>query len=132
LQVRNMVRNHRLAKSIGDASWSMFRQWVEYFGKVYGRTVIAVLPQYTSQNCSTCGGLVRKSLSTRTHTCRCGCELDRDHNAALNILQLAHKSTAGHAGTHTPVESGAATVPEQSGAASLLAEAGTPPQTACG
>lgn len=87
LQVRNMVKNHKLAKSISDASWSMFREWVEYFGKVYGKVTIAVPPQYTSQNCSTCGTLVKKTLSTRTHCCgHCGTVLDRDHNAALNIL----------------------------------------------
>lgn len=87
LQVRNMVKNHKLAKSISDASWSMFREWVEYFGKVYGKVTVAVPPQYTSQNCSTCGILVKKSLSTRTHCCEyCGTILDRDHNAALNIL----------------------------------------------
>ncbi len=88
LQVRNMVKNHKLAKSISDASWSMFRQWVEYFGKVFGKVTIAVPPHYTSQNCSSCGTLVKKTLSTRTHVCKCGCVLDRDHNAALNILAL--------------------------------------------
>ena len=89
LQVRNMVKNHKLAKSISDASWSMFRQWVEYFGKVFGKVTVAVPPHYTSQNCSTCGTLVKKTLSTRTHQCsHCGTVLDRDHNAALNILAL--------------------------------------------
>jgi putative transposase len=87
LQVRNMVKNHKLAKSISDASWSMFRQWVEYFGKVFGKVTIAVPPQYTSQNCSNCGKQVVKTLSQRTHHCgHCGAVLDRDHNAALNIL----------------------------------------------
>lgn len=87
LQVRNMVKNHKLAKSISDASWSMFRQWVEYFGKVFGKVTVAVPPQYTSQNCSNCGKQVVKTLSQRTHHCgHCGTVLDRDHNAALNIL----------------------------------------------
>jgi putative transposase len=87
LQVRNMVKNHKLAKSISDASWSMFRQWVEYFGKVFGKVTVAVPPQYTSQNCSNCGKQVVKTLSQRTHHCGyCGAVLDRDHNAALNIL----------------------------------------------
>ncbi len=89
LQVRNMVKNHKLAKSISDASWSMFRDWIEYFGKVFGKVTVAVPPQYTSQNCSTCGTVVQKSLSERTHRCRaCGTVLDRDHNAALNILAM--------------------------------------------
>ncbi|MEG3928260.1 MULTISPECIES: transposase [unclassified Microcoleus] len=106
LQVRNMVKNHKLAKSISDAAWSLFAKWLEYFGKVYSKTVIAVPPQYTSQNCSNCGNLVKKTLSTRTHICGCGTILDRDHNAALNILAKGLKqakfnlNTAGHAGIH--------------------------------
>ena len=86
LQVRNMVKNHKLAKSISDAAWSQFAQWLEYFGNVYGKTVIAVPPQYTSQDCSSCGNTVLKTLSTRTHICDCGATLDRDYNAARNIL----------------------------------------------
>jgi putative transposase len=93
LQVRNMVRNHCLAKSISDASWSLFVEWLEYFGKVFGRITIAVNPAYTSQECSNCGTMVVKSLSTRTHICRCGCILDRDENAAINILQRGLRET---------------------------------------
>ncbi len=104
LQVKNMVKNHRLAKSISDAAWSQFASWLQYLGKVYGKTVVAVAPQYTSQDCSTCGNTVKKSLSVRTHVCSCGTVLDRDHNAALNILAKALRqaaidlNTAGHAG----------------------------------
>jgi putative transposase len=106
LQVRNMVKNHKLAKSISDASWSMFRDWVEYFGKVFGKVTVAVSPHYTSQNCSTCGTIVKKSLSERTHQCsHCGTVLDRDHNAALNILAIGLKNTVGHTEISTPVES---------------------------
>jgi len=105
LQVRNMVKNHKLAKSISDASWSMFRDWVEYFGKVFGKVTIAVPPHYTSQNCSTCGTLVKKSLSERTHQCsHCGTVLDRDHNAALNILAIG-LNRVGLIQISTPVES---------------------------
>ena len=86
LKVRNMVRNHCLAKSISDAGWYQFRVWLETFARIFGRVVVAVNPAYTSQECSSCGVIVKKSLSTRTHTCQCGCVLDRDHNAALNIL----------------------------------------------
>jgi len=90
LKVRNMVKNHHLAKSISDASWTLFRQWLEYFGKVFDVPVIAVAPHYTSQNCSNCGQEVQKSLSTRTHKCpHCGYLDDRDTNAAINILVLA-------------------------------------------
>lgn len=101
LKVRNMVKNTKLAKSINDASWSLFRQWVEYFGKVFGVATIAVPPHNTSQNCSNCSKKVQKSLSTRTHRCLyCGTVLDRDHNAALNILEIALR-TVGHTGTKT-------------------------------
>ncbi|NEO60323.1 MAG: transposase, partial [Moorea sp. SIO4G2] len=98
LRVKNLVKNHCLAKSINDAGWYQFREWLEYFGKKFGRITVAVNPAYTSQNCSSCGEVVRKSLSTRTHTCKCGCQLDRDHNAAKNILTRA-LGTVGHTGT---------------------------------
>ena len=104
LQVRNMVKNHKLAKSISDASWSMFRQWVEYFGKVFGKVTVAVPPHYTSQNCSNCGKQVVKTLSQRTHHCsHCGTVLDRDHNAALNILAIG-LNRVGHTQISTPVD----------------------------
>jgi len=99
LQVRNMVRNRFLAKSISDAAWSAFRDWLEYFGKVFGVVTVAVPPHYTSQNCSNCGWVVKKSLSQRTHRCpHCGHIQDRDWNAAINILELALR-TVGHTGT---------------------------------
>jgi putative transposase len=98
LRVKNLVRNHCLAKSISDAGWYQFRVWLEYFGKVFGRITIAVNPAYTSQKCSSCGTVVKKSLSTRTHICQCGCRLDRDHNAGINILNLG-LGTVGHTGT---------------------------------
>lgn len=95
LRVTNLVKNRHLAKSISDAAWSQFRQWLEYYAKVFGRIVIAVPPHYTSQRCSSCGEIVKKTLSQRTHLCRCGCTLDRDHNAALNILKVG-LNTVGH------------------------------------
>jgi putative transposase len=97
LKVRNMVKNHCLAKSISDAGWYQFRVWLEAFGRIFGRVTIAVNPAYTSQECSSCGVVVKKSLSTRTHACQCGCVIDRDHNAALNILTKGI-STTGHVG----------------------------------
>lgn len=94
LRVSNMVRNRKLAKSISDASWSLFRQWLEYFGQAPNKQVIAVPPHWTSQKCSGCGEVVAKSLSTRTHQCpSCLIVLDRDQNAAINIL-----NTQGHWG----------------------------------
>ncbi|MCL6753001.1 transposase [Nostoc sp. CCCryo 231-06] len=100
LKVRNMVRNRHLAKSISDAAWTQFREWVEYFGRVFGVATVAVPPHYTSQNCSNCGQTVKKTLSTRTHVCpHCGHTQDRDWNAARNILEKA-LSTVGHTGTN--------------------------------
>ncbi|ARV58635.1 transposase [Nostocales cyanobacterium HT-58-2] len=98
------VRNRRLAKSISDAAWTQFREWVEYYGKVFGVVTVAVPPHYTSQNCSNCGKTVKKSLSTRTDNCpHCGHTQDRDHNAARNILEKALR-TAGHVGTNASGE----------------------------
>jgi putative transposase len=59
---------------------------LQYLEKIYGKTVIAVAPVYTSQDCSTCSNTVKKSLSIRTPICGCGAVLDRDCNAAKNIL----------------------------------------------
>ena len=98
LRIKNMVKNHCLAKSINDASWYQFRIWLEYFGKVFERVTVAVNPQYTSQECSSCGAIVKKTLSTRTHVCKCGCIIDRDLNAARNILSRG-LGTVGHTGT---------------------------------
>jgi putative transposase len=98
LRVKNMVKNHCLAKSINDASWYQFRVWLEYFGKVFKKVTVAVNPQYTSQECSSCGEVVKKTLSTRTHVCKCGCVMDRDENAARNILSRG-LGTVGHTGT---------------------------------
>jgi putative transposase len=98
LRIKNLVKNHCLAKSINDAGWYQFRKWLEYFGVKLGRATIAVNPAYTSQVCSNCGAIVKKSLSMRTHVCECGLVMDRDRNAAVNILKLA-LSTVGHTGT---------------------------------
>jgi putative transposase len=98
LRIQNLVKNHCLAKSINDAGWYQFRKWLEYFGVKFGRVTVAVNPAYTSQECSNCGAVVKKSLSTRTHVCECGFVMDRDWNAAINILKLA-LSTVGHTGT---------------------------------
>ena len=111
LQVRNMVKNHKLAKSISDASWSMFVDWVEYYAKLHKIVTVAVPPQYTSQDCSGCSERVKKTLSQRTHQClKCGLKMNRDHNAAQNILVkglevLGHKqSTDGQSGTNASGE----------------------------
>ena len=100
LKVRNTIKNHKLTKSLTDAAWYKFREWLEYLGSIYGVPVVAVEPAYTSQNCSNCDSLVVKNLSTRTHNClHCGYIADRDKNAAKNILQSALRklsTTLGH------------------------------------
>jgi putative transposase len=102
LKVSNLVKNHKLAKSISDVAWYMFTTLVDYFAKIRGVHVMSVAPHFTSQDCSGCGERVKKSLSTRTHKCpNCGLIEHRDLNAAKNILAkgLGLKSTAGHAET---------------------------------
>ncbi len=87
LKIANMVKNHHLAKSISDAGWYQYTQWLDYYGKIWDKAVVAVNPAHTSQDCSNCGHRVKKSLSTRTHSCpNCKIEICRDTNAALNIL----------------------------------------------
>jgi len=97
LQIRNMVKNHKLAKSIHDAAWGQFLGWMKSYAVMHGIEVVAVPPEYTSQDCSGCGERVQKTLSTRTHVCpKCGLILDRDENAAMNILAKALECTLGH------------------------------------
>jgi putative transposase len=100
LNVKGMVKNRKLSKSISDAGWSKFREWLEYLGHKYGKITVAVPPYNTSQDCSNCGKKVQKSLSTRTHVCPyCGYVADRDTNAAINILKRG-LSTVGHTGMY--------------------------------
>jgi len=88
LNVRGMVKNHCLAKSISDASWNQLVQFTNYKAENAGRTCVQVDPRNTSKLCSACGSIVEKDLSVHVHHCSCGLVLDRDHNAALNILGL--------------------------------------------
>ncbi len=96
LQIANTIENHHSCKSISDASWYQFIQWLEYYGKIWDKVVIGINPAYTSQDCSNCGRRAKKSLSTRTHSCaNCGVEICRDTNAALNILKKGMKMLGG-------------------------------------
>ncbi|BAY47248.1 transposase [Scytonema sp. HK-05] len=78
-----------------------FGATLEYFANKYGKVALAVEPHYTSQQCPQCGAIVKKSLSTRTHTCKCGCVLQRDHAAAINILRKGKEkiATSGQGGS---------------------------------
>lgn len=87
LKIANMVRNGCMSHAIHDAAWGQFVGYVGYYGQVFGKVVVAVAAAYTSQDCSGCGARVQKALSTRTHVCpQCALVLDRDWNAAKNIL----------------------------------------------
>lgn len=90
LQVKNMIQNHNLAKSIADAGWGNFRLILTSKAESAGRKVVEVDPKYTSQLCSQCGAVVKKKLYQRWHRCpACGLSIDRDINAAINILKRA-------------------------------------------
>ncbi len=89
LNIARMIKNHRLAKSIADAAWNQLANYTRYKAANAGRTYLEVDPRGTSQRCSRCSGVVKKALSVRVHQCPyCGLEIDRDLNAALNILAV--------------------------------------------
>jgi len=89
LNEKGMLKNHYLAKSISDAAWNQLIQYTQYKAVDAGRECVLVDPKNTSQRCSRCGMIVKKSLSVRVHKCpTCGLVIDRDENAAINILAL--------------------------------------------
>lgn len=87
LKIKNMVKNHHLAKSISDAAWGRFIEFTSYKAESAGKIIAFVNPRDTSIECSGCGAAVKKTLSTRVHRCDCGLIIDRDINAAINILR---------------------------------------------
>lgn len=94
LAVRKMsrsggARKTGLNRSIYEQSWRRIREQLVYKAESAGRKLVFVDPRNTSQLCSGCGARVKKSLEQRTHRCDCGLVLDRDHNAAINILNRA-------------------------------------------
>ena len=89
LNIKGMVKNKYLSKSIGDVGWGMFFNFLQYKAEEAGREVIKVPPHNTSQICSMCGEKVPKTLSVRIHHCPfCSLSIDRDYNASLNILRV--------------------------------------------
>ncbi len=88
LNVKGLSKS-RLAKSVYDAGWSSFLSILTNKAENAGLLVIAVNASGTSQDCSSCGLKVPKKLHERWHSCQCGCSLDRDHNAAINIKNRA-------------------------------------------
>jgi putative transposase len=103
LEVNRMVHNHCLAKSIGDASWSLFFTLLFFKAANAGRTAVKVNPAYTSQTCSNCGRRQTLTLAERVYRCEsCKVQKNRDHNAALNILALGLQSGGNQTGEAAP------------------------------
>ncbi len=87
LAVKNMVKNRHLSKSIADAGWGKFLDYLEHKSRKYGKVFVKVPPGGTSQTC-VCGARVPKDLSVRVHKClQCGLVADRDVVSAMEILQ---------------------------------------------
>ena len=90
LRIQNMLKNHRLARVISEQGWGMLIRQLEYKAARAGLRFVKVDPRNTSQECSGCGEIVPKKLNVRVHACpHCGLVLDRDENAAINILRRA-------------------------------------------
>lgn len=103
LRIKNMVRNRHLSKSILDAGWGLLKHLLTSKAESAGRDVMFVNPAHTSRLCSNCGKAFAKfDLSVRWVECPCGLSLDRDHNAAINIL----KKTGWNASAGANVECG--------------------------
>ena len=103
LHIQNMVKNHNLAQSIYNASWNRFIQMLSYKAESAGMKVIKVVARNTSRQCSNCGNIQDMPLSIRGYNCnRCGMQMDRDINAAINIF---NRATLGQRGSHAQGES---------------------------
>ena len=90
LHIDNMLKNHRLAQSIQNASWSRFKSFLSYKAESAGMKVYEVDARNTSKECSDCGNIMEMPLSVRNYNCgKCGLRLDRDINASINILKRA-------------------------------------------
>ena len=87
LNIADMAEK-RFGKSIMDAAWGLFLFQLTYKAESAGRWVVPVNPRNTTKQCSSCGELVEKKIFERTHSCKCGLVMGRDHNAAVNILRL--------------------------------------------
>ena len=126
LSVKEMMESPTNSKNKADSAWSTFIQMLSYKAEGAGRTVVKVDPKNTTQTCSRCGNRVYKQIWIRTHKCpQCGLVLDRDHNAARNILHKALLEVGQELPELTPVEMRPLLQDLGSGA-SLVVEAGSP------
>ncbi len=96
LETKKMLGNRQLARSIQEQTWGKFTVLLNEKAESAGVTVVAVNPEGTSQECSSCGAEVKKELSIRVHRCDCGLVLDRDVNAAINILHRGISIAGGN------------------------------------
>ncbi len=125
LQVRSMVKNHALAKSIQDAAWGQIRQFLEYKTVRDGKLLITVPPQYTTQECCLCGTRNEVGLGVRAFACKgCGEWLDRDMNGASRVLQRGLQRVGQGMPELKPVETRPPPI-QPTGLASQAVEAGT-------
>lgn len=105
LSIARMMKRHPLAKSIADAAWGQLQRYTRSRAASAGRTYLEVDPRGTSQRCSRCHGAVKKDLSVRVHQCPyCGLAIDRDLNAALNIVAVGLHSLGGSPWKPNPFE----------------------------
>ena len=123
LNIAEMVKNHHLAKSIGDASWDKIVQYTTYKAESAGAVVVLVDPRHTSRECSRCGNIKHDlKLSDRIYHCEvCDLTMDRDLNAAINIRNRGIAKVGRGTPEFTPVEIGA--LPAM---ATPVVEAGSP------
>jgi putative transposase len=125
LNIRGMLRNHKLSSSISDVAWNKFAETLAYKAGNAGKLVVRVSPRNTTQRCSRCGGIAKKGLAERTHKCPyCGLEFDRDYNSALDILKFGLEKLPQGLREFTPVELGPLRKLETISASSIV-EAGS-------
>jgi putative transposase len=123
LGVKELIEMARNGKNRADAAWATFLHFLTYKAERAGGWVVKVEPRGTTNRCSRCGEVVEKPLWVRVHRCpRCGLELDRDINAARNILQDSLKRVGREPAEFTPVEIG----PLSPSGTSSVVEAGSP------
>ncbi len=125
LRVRNMVRNHALAKSIHDAGWGQLVRFVKYKAGKAGKLVITVPAAYSTQECFFCGALNKVPLGVREFVCvGCGRILERDVNASRIVLKRGLAQVGQGMPEPKPVETRSLPL-QTTGAASQVVEAGT-------